>query len=159
LDYDYSQERPVSGTMSNLNYLGVGLVGLGAILMLSMLRAASLRWALLRHPVHVQGKVVSIRCVTSSSDDRPGQGKFYPTVRYQSAEGQTMERELPATGNPDKWRVGQKVRLIHQRGNASNVVNEELRWADLVAAAIGSLIVIGIGVVLWFFVQSTPATQ
>ncbi len=144
--------------MSTLNYLGVALVGLGVVLMLWLLRATSLRWALLRHPVRVQGKVVSIRWVTSSSDDRPGQGKFYPTVRYQSADGQTLERELPATGNPDKWKVGQPVRLIHQRGNASNVVDEELRWADLVAGAIGSLIVIGIGILVWFFVESTPAT-
>jgi hypothetical protein len=140
--------------MSPLNYLGVALVTLGAVLVIGVIRAFRLRWALLRNPVRVQGKVVSLRCVTSSSDDRPGQGKFYPTVRYQSADGQTMERELPATGDPDKWKVGQGVRLIHQRGNASNVVNEELRWADLVAAAIGSLIVIGIGLLLWYFVHS-----
>jgi hypothetical protein len=53
--------------------------------------------------------------------------------------------------------VGQGLRLIYQRGDPANVVNEDLHWADLVSTAIGSLIVLGIGVLLCFFVESTPA--
>jgi hypothetical protein len=47
--------------------------------------------------------------------------------------------------------------LVYQRGKPENVVDAELRWSDLVAAAIGSLIFFGIGALLYCCVEGRQA--
>src|SRR5262245_12055982 len=138
--------------MSALNQLGVVLLGLGRLLLLWTLRALVQRRALLRTPVKVDGLVIRVRSVASSSDHSAPltPSKFYPTVRYETNEGKTIERELPPTRDSTECQIGAVIRLVYQRGNPANVVYADLRWADLVSTVIGSLIVLGIGALLCF---------
>lgn len=143
--------------MSALNQLGVVLLGLGGLLLLWTLRALVQRRALLRTPVKVDGLVIRVRSVASSSDHSAPltPSKFYPTVRYETNEGKTIDRELPPTRESSECRVGAVIRLVYQRGNPANVVYADLRWGDLVSTLIGSLIVLGIGALLCFCVEGT----
>jgi hypothetical protein len=146
--------------MIGLNYLGMVLLGLGGLLSLWTLRGIVRRRALLRDPVRVKGEIVRVRHVAASDTDTvstSSPGKFYATVRYQTEARQTLERELPPSGDPDKFQVGAVLRLVYQRGDPANVVDADLRWADLVLIAIGSLIVLGIGALLCFCVEGNPA--
>ncbi len=143
-----------------LNYIGVALLGLGGLLLLWTLRALMRRRALLRNPVKVDGEVVRVREVVSRSSDSTGGSdsvKFYATVRYETEDGQTMERELAPTRISSECQIGAFIRLVYERGNPANVINEEIRWADLVNSAIGSLIVLGLGALLCFCVYGTEA--
>jgi hypothetical protein len=140
--------------VGTLNYVGAALMGLGGILAIWVLHSVRRRRALLRHPVHVRGEVVHIRHVVSTNDSPSSPGRFYPTVRFRSEDGQTIERELPPSGLLDKWKIGDVVRLVHERGNPRNVIDEQLRWGDLIASAVGTLLVLGLGALLCFFVES-----
>jgi hypothetical protein len=142
--------------VGTLNYLGAVLMAFGGILAIWVLSSAGRRWALLRRPVRVKGEVVHIRCVQSPSDSAINSGLYYATVRYRSEDGHMIERELPPSGKSDKWKVGDVIPLVYERGNARNVIDKELRWADLVANAVGTLVVLLIGVLLCFFVESAP---
>src|SRR5262249_38048702 len=130
----------------------------GGFLLLWTLRALVRRRALLRDPVKIEGVVIRVRHVVTRSSEAvysPGPGKFYATVRYETEEDKTIERELPPTSDSSECQIGAVVRLVYQRGNPANVVYADMRWADLVFTAIGSLIVLGIGALLCFCVDGT----
>jgi hypothetical protein len=142
-----------------IHYLGLGLIAISSVLLLRVAFAFRRRRALLRNPVRVKGEVVRIRHVEPASSDSssvPQYGKFYPTVRYKAEGGRRMEQELLASSDPAKWKVGDVLRLVYQRGNPSNVVEEELRWSDLVSTTVGSLIMLAIGVAMCLCEESTP---
>jgi len=140
--------------MSPLNYLGLTLIALGGILFVRNLGAFWSRRALFRNAVRVKGQVVRMRLVEGSDSNdspTPDSGKYYATVQYKT-ERRSYERELPPSRDAAKWKVGDTVRLIHERGNPANVIDAELRWADLISTAIASLVFVCIGVALAFFV-------
>jgi hypothetical protein len=146
--------------MVAIHYLGVALISLAAVLLVGIARNVWRRLALFRNPVRVKGEVVRVRHVEPVASDAstvPQYGKFYPTVRYKAEDGHWLEKELPPSGGPDKWKVGQVLRLVYQRGNPSNVVDERMRWADLVMTGLGSLIILAIGVAMCLCEVSPPA--
>ncbi len=144
-----------------LNYFGAVLLGIGGLLLLWTLRALVRRRALLRNPVKVDGVVIGVCHVTSNGSneavDSSDPGKFYATVRYETKEGKTIERELAPTSDSSECQIGADVRLVYERGNPANVIYAGIRWADLRASAIGSLIILGIGTLLCFCVDATQA--
>ena len=146
--------------MGPLNSLGAAILGLGVILTLWVLNSARLRSSLLLRAVRVDGRVIRIRSVTSSSNDESSgrtSSRYYPTVQFEANNGQTIERELPGAGEPSKWKVGRVIPLIYEQGNPGNVVDREMRWGDIVMNSVGTLIILGIGYLLCFCVESTPA--
>jgi hypothetical protein len=142
--------------MSGLNLFGLVLLGLGGILLIGTVRGIVRRRSLLNNAARVKGRIVHIRHVAANSGDSYDPGRFFPTVQYTVLR-QMYERELPPSGDPDKWKNGAVIRLVYDRGNPVNVVDAELRYADLNIALIGSLLVLGIGALLFFFVESPPA--
>jgi Protein of unknown function (DUF3592) len=143
--------------MNGLNYIGVLLLCIGVFLSLWTVRALVRRRALLRNPVKVNGVVIRVRHMAPSSSDSVGTsdpGKFYATIRFETAHHQTIERELPPTRDSSECQMGAVVRLVYQRGDPANVVYAEMRWADLVKSGIGSVIVLGIGALLCFCVDA-----
>jgi hypothetical protein len=143
--------------MNWFNYFGVMLMGLGGLLSLWTLGALVRRRALLRDPVKVEGLVMCVRHVAPGSSDTSSPGKFYATVRYETDEGSTIECELPPTSDSTECRMGAVIPLVYQRGDPANVVYAGMRWADLVTTALGTLIVLGIGALLYFCVDESPA--
>jgi hypothetical protein len=145
--------------MIGLNYVGVSLLGLGGLFSLWTLRAFVRRRALLRDPVKVEGVVIRVRHEMSSSDEAGSSypGRFHATVRFKTEEGNSIERELPPTRDSTECRMGAVIPLVYQRGCPRNVVYADMRWADLVSSAIGTLIILGFGALLYFCVEATPA--
>jgi hypothetical protein len=142
-----------------LNYLGVALIAFSAILLGRIALDVQRRRALWRDPRRVKGEIVRVRHVEPAAPDSSSvaePGKFYPTVRYRTEDGRWLEKELLPSGDPGKWKVGKAVRLVHQRGNPSNVVEQDRRWADLVLTTVGSLIILAIGVALCLVELSAP---
>jgi hypothetical protein len=143
--------------MNGLNIFGLVLLAIGGLSLLWSMRGIVRRRALLANPVRVEGRVIRLREESPSNTECGQSPKIFASVQYMTKDGQSLERELPASNEENKWQVGQSLRLIYQRGNPANVVDEELAWADLVKAVIGSLIVLGFGVLLCFFtVDMTP---
>jgi hypothetical protein len=145
--------------MVAIHYLGVALIALSAILLARTALDALRRRAVLRDPVRVNGEVIRVRHVEPASSDSsttPPSGKFYPTVRYKAEDGRQLEKELVPSNDPGKWKVGQVIRLVYQRGKPSNVVDRELGWADLVATTVGSLFILAVGVAMCLTEPSSP---
>jgi len=142
--------------MHALNYVGLLLLGISGLLSVWTVRELFRRKALLRDPVKVRGLVVRVRYVPPTNTDSVATsdpGRYYATVRYETEDRQTVERELPATRDCSECRVGAAVRLAYQRGFPSNVIYAHMRWADHVKSGIGSLIFLGIGALLCFCVN------
>ena len=142
--------------MHALNYVGLVLLGVSGLLSLWTVRELFRRRALLRDPVKVRGVVIRVRHVRPANTDSVGTsdpGQYFATVRYETEDRQTVERELPPTRDSSECRIGSVIRLVYQRGHPSNVVYADMRWADLVKSGIGSLIFFGIGALLYFCVD------
>ena len=145
--------------MVAIHYLGLALIVVSATLLVRVALDARQRLALLRNPIRVKGEIVRVRHVERVSSDPssvPQYGKYYPTVRFKAEGGKWTEKELLPSGDPAKWKVGEDLRVVYQRGNPSNVVDEELRWADILRTTVGSLIILGIGVAMCLCEASTP---
>ena len=143
--------------MKPLNYVGVVLLGFGGVLSLWTMREQLRRRALLRDPVKVQGIIIRVRHVRPTDTDSVGTsrpGQYFATVRYQTKDRQTIERELPATSDSSECRRGAAVQLVYQRGNPRNVVYGDMRWGDLRKSTIGSLVFFVIGALLCFCVDA-----
>jgi hypothetical protein len=145
--------------MGAIHGLGVALTAFSALLLGRVALDVRRRRAVLRDPVRVKGEVVRVRRVEPAAPDSSSvaeQAKFYPTVRYRTEDGRRLEKELLPSGDSETWKVGEVIRLVHQRGNPSNVVEQDRRWADLVTTTVASLIVLMIGIALCLCEQSTP---
>jgi hypothetical protein len=139
--------------MKALNYFGVVLMCTGGLLSLWTMRELVRRRALLRDPVKVNGMVIRVRHVRPTNADSVGTSRpeqYFATVRFETEDGQSIERELPPTRDWRECQIGALVRLVYQRCNPANVVYADMRWADLRKSAIGSLIFLGIGALLCF---------
>ena len=137
--------------MNALNQVGLVLLVLGGLLSLWTIRELVRRRALLRDPVKIRGRVMHVRHVRPTNTDSVATsdpGQYFATVRYETEDHQIVERELPPTRDSSECHVGAIVHLAYERGNPSNVVYADMRWADLVKSGIGSLIVLRIGALL-----------
>jgi|GEM_PF-5320080 len=143
--------------MSSLQWIGVGCVFVGLLCVLGSARGMWRRYVFLNHSVPAEGTVIDIKeTVASWGKTREPTVRYTPTVRYQDASGQTHEHRLAATGDQKRFEVGAKVHLLYQANSPENVVDTTTGWQDVTTKLIASLLLVGLGVLLYSSIGTTP---
>jgi hypothetical protein len=106
--------------MEILRLIGVGMMVLGAICALIMVRALSRRKSVLNGPVRTEATVLRLDLL---SDDDDGPSYYYPWVRYQGADGTSYEQKLPSTRDTKRYAVGAKVPILYERNDPANLID------------------------------------
>ena len=111
------------------------------------LMARRRRMALLRNAVHYSGKIVRLEDISSEGDIGPTM--YVPVVKY-TVGGKDYEARLNATSDTDAFHVGKKAGIIFERGNPTNVTDQNCRTWDVNAKITLSLMLLLFGAVLTF---------
>ena len=143
--------------MSTLQWIVVGCMVVGALFAIGSAREIWRRQSLLSKGVPVEGTVIDVKEIkTSWGKTWEPTVRYTPTVRYRDLSGQTYERHLDATGDQHRFEVGAKVWLLYQAQDPTNAVDLNAGLRNATTKLIASLLLVGLGVLLYSSVFMTP---